>query len=97
MCLSFIDSHACVEEICKLIRGQLRAQVSVVSVAKPRSADHDWSEIIDHRPDLLNEFIEYNNIVGATLPNARTAIRRHHTLPLLIRRKALGMTQVTMA
>ena len=37
------------------------------------------SKTKDLRPDLLDEFIRYNKIVGTTLPNARTTIRGHHT------------------
>ena len=60
--------------------------------AKPRSADHGGSETRDHRPELLNEFIEYNNNVSTSLPNARTAIHGHHNCTALGYYKSVTMS-----
>ena len=80
----------------RLAQGQgRRCQRTVLSLGQ--LTKKGGSETKDLRPDLLDEFVRYNEIVGTTLPNARTTIRGHHTLPLLIRRKALEMTHVTMA
>ena len=40
--LSFIDSHTCVEEICNLMGGRLRAQVGVVSGQRQAWVGWQW-------------------------------------------------------